>query len=167
MPMRCHDNSQCSDRSPVSQPVHIPPRGNRALCRTERQLAGRADRPLRDPAHAVPFTTAVAIGGAGSVYCGTGMRTAGTLLVDSGRATSPTATDSRQDPSPASLRTPVNVPPPLLRVASHDSGSSWVRGALTLRTEDSSSHNTLPTLPVLTGAWRRKMILKEPHPRAA
>ena len=25
MPMRCHDNSQCSDRSPVSQPVHIPP----------------------------------------------------------------------------------------------------------------------------------------------
>ena len=73
--------------------------------RTEKQLTARADRPVRDPAHAVAFTTAVAVGGAGSVHRRTGMRAARALPGDSGRPGSPPATDCRQNPPPAS---PVN-----------------------------------------------------------
>ena len=46
------------------------------LFRIDEQLTARADRPVRESAHAVVFTTAVAIGGAGSVHRRTGMRTA-------------------------------------------------------------------------------------------
>ena len=49
-----------------------PPRNSR----TDKQLTAPADRPVRDPAHAVAFTAAVAVGGAGSVPRRTGMRTA-------------------------------------------------------------------------------------------
>ena len=67
--MKCHDDSQRSGRLAVTQPMPPP-----LTPRTERQLTVRADRPLRDPAHAVAFTTAVAVGGTGSVHRRTGMR---------------------------------------------------------------------------------------------
>ena len=65
-----------------------PPKLSHTSCRS---LTARADRPVRDPADAVAFTTAVAIGGAGagSVHRRTGMRAA------------PPATDCRQNPPPA------------------------------------------------------------------
>ena len=63
-----------------------PPQLSHTSCRS---LTARADRPVRDPADAVAFTTAVAIGGAGSVHRRTGMRAA------------PPATDCRQNPPPA------------------------------------------------------------------
>ena len=68
-------------------------------------ITARADHPVRDPAHAVAFTTAVAIGGAGSVHRRTGMRTARALPGHRNRPGSPRATDCRQNPPPAS---PVN-----------------------------------------------------------
>ena len=96
MLMDRHDHSQRSGRSAVTRPVHpLPP-----LFRTEKQLTAPADRPVPDAAHAVAFTTAVVIRGAGSVHLRTGMRTARALPGDSGRAGSPPATDSRHDPSP-------------------------------------------------------------------
>ena len=79
MPMKRHDDSQRSGRLAVKQPVHpIPPH----FFGTEKQLTAPAHRPVRAPAHAVAFTTAVAIGGAGSVHRQTGMRAAGALPGD-------------------------------------------------------------------------------------
>ena len=52
---------------------------------TEKQLTAPADRPVRESAHAVAFTTVVAIRGAGSVHRRTGMQTARALAADSGR----------------------------------------------------------------------------------
>ena len=52
------------------------------LVRTEKQLSAPADRPVRDPAHAVAFTTAVAVGGSASVRRRTGMRAARALHGD-------------------------------------------------------------------------------------
>ena len=72
------------------------------LFRTEKQLTARRDRPVRDPARAVGFTTtAAAIGGAGSVHRRTGMRSARALPGDRNRPGSPPATDCRQNPPPA------------------------------------------------------------------
>ena len=59
--------------------------------RTEKQLTAPADRPVRESAHAVAFTTDVAIRGAGSVHRRTGMRTARALPGGSGRPGSPPA----------------------------------------------------------------------------
>ena len=62
--MRHHDDSQRSDRLAATQPVGppwVPPRP--LTFETEKQLTAPADRSVRDPAHAVAFTTAVAIGG--------------------------------------------------------------------------------------------------------
>ena len=59
--------------------------------RTEKQLTAPADRPVRDPAHAVALTTAVAVGGTGSAHRRTGMRAARAVLVDRDRAGSPPA----------------------------------------------------------------------------
>ena len=79
MPMKRHDDSQRSGRLTVTQPVHhIVPRTPYPVPRTPypvprtpyfshtscRSLTARADRPVRDPAHAVAFTTAVAVGAA-------------------------------------------------------------------------------------------------------
>ena len=59
-------------------------------------LTAPADRPVRAPAHAVAFTTAAAIRGAGSVHRRTPHADARALPRDSGRAGSPPATDCRQ-----------------------------------------------------------------------
>ena len=97
MPMKRHDNSQRSSRLAVTQPMYPP-----LTSRTENQLTVRADRPLRDPAHAVAFTTAVAVGGTGSVHRRTGMRAAPTLPGgDGSRPGSLPATDCPQNPPPA------------------------------------------------------------------
>ena len=104
MPMKRHDDSQRSHRLAVTQPILPPPP---PLFRTEKQLTAPADRPVRDLAHAVAFTTAVAVGGAGSVHRRTGMRAARALLGDRNRPGTPPATDCRQNPPPAS---PVNHP---------------------------------------------------------
>ena len=74
-----------------------PPRNSR----TDKQLTAPADRPVRDPAHAVAFTAAVAVGGAGSVPRRTGMRTARALPGHRNRPGSPPATDCRQNSPPA------------------------------------------------------------------
>ena len=58
---------------------------------TEKQLTARADRPVPDSAHAVAFTTAVAIRGAGSVHRRTGMQTARAFPGGPGRPGSPPA----------------------------------------------------------------------------
>ena len=93
--MTRHDDSQRSDRLAVRRPMHPPPP------QTEKQLTARADRPLRASAHAVAFTTTVAVGGAGSVHRRTGTQTARALPVDRNRPGSSPATDCRQDPPPA------------------------------------------------------------------
>ena len=54
---------------------------------------------MRPHARAGALTTPVVIGCAGSVHRRTSVRTARALLVDRNRATSPTATKSRHDPS--------------------------------------------------------------------
>ena len=60
--MTRHDDSQRSDRLAVTQPILPPPQ----FFQTEKQLTAPADRPLRDPAHAVAFTLPVDCNGAGS-----------------------------------------------------------------------------------------------------
>ena len=98
--MKRHDHSQRSGRLAMTQPVYPPPPP--PLFRTEKQLTARADRPLRDPAHAVAFTTAVAVGGTGSVHRRTRMRAAPTL--PGGEGSRPgwlPATDCQQNPPPA------------------------------------------------------------------
>ena len=91
MLMRRHDNSQRSDRLPPQnrRPRRRPegPRSGWPIPPMRSDLVGEADKllavtqpvhpihtPPSDPAHAVPFTTAVAIGDAGSVHRHTGMR---------------------------------------------------------------------------------------------
>ena len=109
--------------------------------RTDKQLTAPADRRVRDPAHAGAFTTAVAIaiGGAGSVHRQTGMRTGHALPADHNRAGSPPATDCRQNPPPA---LPVN----------------HARDSLNHRRREAPRHGKEEEV---------KMILKEPHARAA
>ena len=68
--------------------------------RAEKQRTAPADRPVRDPARPVAFTTAVAIGGAGSVHRRNGMRAARALPGDRNGPGSPPATDCRQNPPP-------------------------------------------------------------------
>ena len=178
--MKRHDDSQRSDRLAVTQLILPPP----PLFRTEKQLTltARADRPVRGPAHTVAFTTAVAIGGARSVHRRTGMLAARVLPGDRNRPGSPPATNCAQNPPPAlaaiqthccsdhrhawrldtrPARTPVNASPPPSRATAHDSGPPWVASPSTY---DSSIHNTLP---VCAGAQEARMILKEPHARAA
>ena len=100
MPMKRHDDSQRSGRLAVTQPVHPRPPH---FFRTDKQLTAPADRRVRDPAHAGAFTTAVAIaiGCAGSAHRQTGMRTGHALPGDRNRPGSPPATDCRQNSPPA------------------------------------------------------------------
>ena len=84
---------------PTAAPRGVPGSGARVRVQGG---AVRADRPLRDPAHAVAFTTAVAVGGTGSVHRRTGMRAAPTLPGGEGsRPGSLPATDYPQNPPPA------------------------------------------------------------------
>ena len=61
--MKRHDDApgwrKRSDRFAVTRPVHHTPP---PLFQTEKQLTAPADRPLRAPAHAVAFSTGVAAG---------------------------------------------------------------------------------------------------------
>ena len=86
-------------RPPQQVSAYAPP----PAFRTDKQLTAPADRPVRDPAPAGAFTTAVAIaiGGAGPVHRQTGMQTARALPVDHNRPGSPPATDCQQNPPPA------------------------------------------------------------------
>ena len=137
--------------------------------RTEQQLTAPADRPVRDLAHAVAFTTAVAIRGAGSVHRRTGMQTARALPVDRNRRGSPPATDCQQNPPPA-------LPAIQTRCfADHrpawrcDAGSD-VRRAVGVCMMGRARGSHRPS-----GIWQGtlclkkevKMILKEPYARAA
>ena len=134
------DDSQRRDRLAVTQPMYPP-----LTFRTEKQLTARADRPLRDPAHAVAFTTAVAVGGTGSVHRRTGMRAAPTL---------PGGEGSRPGSLPAT-DCPQNPPPALPAIQTHccsDHRHAW-------------RWNADPDLDLEKKAVR--MILKEPHARAA
>ena len=124
MPMKRHDDSQR---------------------RTEKQLTARADRPVRESAHTVAFTTAVAVGGTGSVHRRTGMRAAPTL---------PGGEGSRPGSLPAT-DCPQNPPPALPAIQTHccsDHRRAW-------------RWNADPDLDLEKKAVR--MILKEPHARAA
>ena len=131
--MKRHDNSQRSSRLAVTQPMY-----------PEKQLTARADRPVRDPAHTVAFTTAVAIGGARSVHRRTGMLAARVLPGDRNRPGSPPATNCAQNP-----------PPALAAIQTHccsDHRHAWRR-------------NADPDVDLEKKEVR--MILKEPHARAA
>ena len=137
--MKRHDNSQRSSRLAVTQPMYPP-----LTSRTEKQLTAPADRPVRDPAHTVAFTTAVAIGGARSVHRRTGMLAARVLPGDRNRPGSPPATDCAQDP-----------PPALAAIQTHccsDHRHAW-------------PCNADPDVNLEKKEVR--MILKEPHARAA
>ena len=138
--MTRHDNSQRSSRLAVTQPMYRP-----LTSRTEKQLTARADRPLRDPAHAVAFTTAVAVGGTGSVHRRTGMRAGPTL---------PGGEGSRPGSLPAT-DCPQNPPPALPAIQTHccsDHRHAW-------------RCNADPDVDLEKKEVR--MILKEPHARAA
>ena len=108
MRMRRNDSTQRCRRLKIAQPMRSaailpplspppppctlpPPCTNFQNREAEKQLSAPADRPVRDPAHAVAFTTAVAIGGVGSVHRRTGMRTAPcpAWRCDAGPAASP------------------------------------------------------------------------------
>ena len=133
--MKRHDDRQRSDRFAVTRPVHHTP---------EKQLTAPADRPVRDPAHTVAFTTAVAIGGARSVHRRTGMLAARVLPGDRNRPGSPPATNCAQYP-----------PPALAAMQTHccsDHRHAW-------------PCNADPDVNLEKKEVR--MILKEPHARAA
>ena len=75
------------------------------IVRTEKQLTAPADRPVRESAHAVAFTTAVAVGGSASVHRRTGMRAARALHGDRNGPGSPPTNAPSQNRPPTS---PVN-----------------------------------------------------------
>ena len=110
------------------------------LFRTDKQLTAPADRRVRENAHAGAFTTAVAIaiGCAGSAHRQTGMRTGHALPGDRNRPGSSPATDGRQSSPPA-------LPAIHARVS---------------LTTIAARHPDVRKKEV-------KMILKEPHVRAA
>ena len=159
------------------------------LVRTEKQLSAPADRPVRDPAHAVAFTTAVAVGGSASVRRRTGMRAARALHGDRNGPGSPPTNAPSQNRPPTS---PVNhmrcsaehrpawrcdAGPDVRRAVgvclmgrargSHltsgiwqGTGTLWHPGPSTLCPSTLCPSTLCPKKEV-------KMILKEPHARAA
>ena len=149
--MRRHHHSQCTDRLPARHPAHPPPPPSNSLY--ENQLTAPADRPARDPAHAVAFTAAVAVGGAGSVHRRTGMRAARALPGDRNRPGSPYATDCRIDPTQAL--------PAIQTRCFADHHPVWRCEARTQTRPYSAS------IAEIHRKWGCKMILKEPHARAA
>ena len=164
--MKRHDDSQRSGRLAVTQPVHPSP------FRTEKQLTAPADRPVRDPAHAVAFTTAVAVGGASSVHRA--------LPGDRNRPGSPPATDFRQDPPPAlpAIQTRCFADHhPVWRCAAgadvRRADGACMRGrarAARRALHNTASTHTKPYSTSIAEIYRKrgcKMILKEPYARAA
>ena len=144
MRMNRHDDSQRSGRL-VTQPVRPTQPPSNSLY--EKQLTAPADRPLRDPAHAVAFTAAVTVGGAGSVHRRTGMRAARALPGDRNRPGSPPA-----------------IPPALPAIQTRcfaDHHPVWRCEARTQTRPYSAS------IAEIHRKWGCKMILKEPHARAA
>ena len=123
---------------------------------TEKQLTAPADRSVRESAHAVAFTTAVAIGGTGLSDRRAAVASAVTCTGCRDCPGSPPATDSRHDP-------PLALPAIQTRcfadhhpmVAHHP---AWPYHGV-----------TVPTLSIAETCrkWRCEMILKEPHARAA
>ena len=129
-------------RPPQQVSAYAPPP---PLFQTEKQLTARADRRARAPAHAVASTTAVAIGGTGSVHRRTGMLAAPTL---------PGGEGSRPGSLPAT-DCPQNPPPALPAIQTHccsDHRHAW-------------RCNADPDVDLEKKEVR--MILKEPHARAA
>ena len=169
----------CRPPQQVKLALMPPPR----LIRTDEPLTAPADRPVPAPAHAVAFTTAVvSIRGAGSVHRRTGMLAARALPVDRNRPESPPATDYRQT-HPRRCR-PFSLA---------DSPITAARGVVT-KVPTSGERSTFPrsafprsgahALRAIAGpreaasVWhlaghpvpqerRCKVILKEPHARAA
>ena len=189
--MKRHDDSPRSDRLAVTQPVRPilpagppPPGSTSHNSLYDKQLTASADRPVRDPAHAVAFTTAVAVGGAGSVHRQNGMRTARALPGDRNRPRCPPATDCRRNPAPT---LPAGRSDALLHRFT-DHGPAWrceagpdVRRAVgaclmgrTRRPHLPSISGPRQTVSVghlaghpVPSERRCKMILKEPYARAA
>ena len=164
MVMKRHDDRQRSDRLVVTQPVHP----TSPLFRTDKQLTAPADCLVRQPAHAVAFTTAVAIGGAASVHRRTGMQTARALPVDRNRRGSPPATDCQQNPPPAL--------PTIQTRCFADHRPAWRCDASPdVRTVGVCMMGRARVSHLTSAIWQGtlcpkkevKMILKEPHARAA
>ena len=179
MRMNRHDDSQRSGRL-VTQPAAAYPPPSNSLY--EKQLTAPADRPQGDPAVAV--ATVVAIGSDGYVHRRTGMRAARALPGD------------RNVPDPRLLtagKTHAALPANQIRCfADHHSmvahhpvwgydPDAHVRGAVgaCIMGRTCGSHLVSPTGPRQTASVRHlsghpavqqrgcKMILKEPHARAA
>ena len=142
-------------RPPQQVSAYAPP----PLFRTEKQLTAPADRRARAPAHAVASTTAVAIGGTGSVHSRTGMRAAHAVVGDRDRAGSPPATNS-------DLAAPVLSAAPSIRVAPsrhaavRPTAEFVGRHASVRRTADQVGrrfHQSIPTcvatLPAVRNRW--------------
>ena len=146
MQMARGDATQHCHRLAATQPARpilaYPPS---PLFQTEKQLTARADRRARAPAHAVASTTAVAIGGTGSVHRRTGMLAAPTLP----------GGDRNRPGSPPATNCPQNPPPALAAIQTHccsDHRHAW-------------RCNADPDVDLEKKEVR--MILKEPHARAA
>ena len=118
---------------------------------TEKQLTAPADRPVRDPAHALALTPAVALRGAGSVRRQTGMRTARALPGDRNRPL-PTAGVAGHSDSLLGRA-------PYMRIPSD----------VYCRPETGSFRQASGGAPCGQKSQKKgvKMILKEPHERAA
>ena len=162
--------------------------------RADKQLTAPADRPVRHLTHAVTFTTTVAVAGssdgAGSVHRRTDMRAARALPGDRNRSGSPPATDCRQNPPPASPVNHIRCFADHHPMVAHHPAWRWdtgpdVRRAVGVcmigrtRAARSAPHLTSNAGPRQAASARHlaghpvtkergcKMILKEPHARAA
>ena len=135
----------------------LPPRYQ--IVGTEKQLTAPADRPVRDPAHAVAFTTAMAIGGTGSSDRRAAVASAVTRTGYRNRPGSPPATDSRQVPPLASAGV-AGYPGAVLRRPPSDGGTPPRVAVSRSDRGDSVNCRNLQRMEV-------QMILKEPHARAA
>ena len=172
--------------------VRSPPPHTHTL-RTEKQLTAPADRPVRDPAHTVAFTTAVAIGGATSRH---GLRRhppQAKLGSPGSRArcfrTCPGSVTAQGPVAPRDIGVPGvafrlllrrrhpkvtfrgSIPDPHVPLSTlHPSSCERRRITRGSRRSLALRRMTLSfttTLPVFSGPQEVKMILKEPHARAA
>ena len=150
-----HPTGTLAKQPVVRLPPALPPR-------TEKQLTAPADRPVRAPAHAVAFSTAVAAGYHRNVP------------------------GSPPPSSPSQTRAPALPVNDIRCSADHHPAWRCVAGADVRRADGacmmgraraarSAPHNTASTqtkpysasIAETYGKWRCKMILKEPHTRAA
>ena len=150
-----HDDSQRSGRL-VTQPVSPPPPRPPLTTSNslyENQLTAPAESSRTRPRACGRLHRAVAIGGAGSVHRRTGMRAARALPGDRNRSGSPYATDCRIDPTQAL--------PAIQTRCFADHHPVWRCEARTQTRPYSAS------IAEIHRKWGCKMILKEPHARAA